>query len=300
MVRRPKIGLALGGGGARGLAHIGVLKILEREKITLSYIAGTSAGAIAGAMYAQQPSIDQLEQTLRDFICSKDFKKTGINHTTKKYTGENLFAQLTENIKERIVINVACSRKSFVNNKRLKYALDRLLINDKIENTKIPFGAVCSDLIAGCGVLKTKGDIIPSVMASSSIPGFLPPVDINDQKLTDGVVTDPVPVRAAKSMGADIVIAVDVSTGLPFQYKFDNIIDIFMRNNQMTGYAYKENLLAMADLVIRPKVGDYHWTEFDRIDQIIDRGIEATENVVSRLRDLSKRHFTMLRKLNLR
>lgn len=300
MFKRPKVGLALGGGGARGLSHVGVLKILEKEHIPIDIITGTSAGSVVGAMYAQHPSIQQLEDKLRQFLNGKEYKQTGMEYVVKKPHNENLLAQLAENIKERIVINIAYSRKSIVGNKRLKIALNALIEQANIEDTKIKFGVATSDLVSGRGVLFTKGDIITAVLASSSIPGFLPPVEVEDRKLLDGVIVNPVPVQPAFDLGADVVIAVDVSPDLHIQNEFDNIIDITMRNSQMMGYAYSKILLEDADVVVRPKVGKYHWAEFNHIDKFIAEGEVATQKVISKIRLITKRRYPLLKKMNLR
>ena len=295
MFKRPKIGLALGGGGARGLAHIGVLKIFEEENIPIDIITGTSVGSVIGGMYAQNPSIKYVENKMRQFIASKEFKKTGIDHVIKKQSNENLFTQITENIKERIVINIACSRKSMVNNKRIKIAIDSLLEPGNIQDTAIKFGVAASDLISGQGFLFTEDDIVTAIVASSSIPGFLPPIEIDNRILLDGVITDPVPIKPAHKLGAKVVIAVNVSPDLVIQKNFANIIDIMIRHNQMTGDAYNNILLEDADVVIRPNVGAYHWAEFNNIDYMIKAGEKAATEAIVKIKKITRRRFYYFR-----
>jgi NTE family protein len=292
MFKRPKVGLALGAGGARGIAHIGVLKVLEREKIPVDIITGSSAGSIVGAMYALNPSIEFVERKVRDFLNSKEYKQIGIDNVVKKQHNENLFSQLAENIRERIVINIASYRQSLVTNKRLKTAFDVLIGNGSIQNTKIKLGIIASDLVAGESVTFTHGDIITAVLASSSIPGFLPPIELNGRKLLDGDITDPIPIKPAINMGADVIIAVDVSPDLDNQNVFDNIIDIMMRYNSITSDAYKNLLLEKSDVIIRPNVGKYHWADFNYIDDLINEGIKAAEkNLVKIKRTIRKGYF---------
>ena len=291
MLKRPKVGLALSGGGARGLAHIGVLKILDKEKIPIDIITGTSAGSIVGGMYAQNPSVEQVEQRMRQFLASKEYTKTGVDYVVKKQSNENLFTQIAETIKERIVINIACSRKSMVNNKRIKVAVNSLLEPGDIQNTTIKFGVAASDLVSGRGFLFTEGDIMTAIMASSSIPGFLPPIEIDDLKLLDGVITDPVPIKPAYEMGAEVVIAVDVSSNLTVQNEFDNIIEIMIRHNQMTGDSYNNLLLENANVVIKPDVGNYHWAEFDNIDYMIEAGEQAAKKAIAKIKKITKRRL---------
>jgi len=298
LFKRPKVGLALSGGGARGLSHIGVLKIFDKEKIPIDIITGTSAGSMIGGMYAQNPSVEHVENRMRQFLSSKEYKKTGVDYVVKKQSNENLFTQIAETIKERIVINIACSRKSMVNNKRIKVAVNSLLEPGDIQDTIIKFGVTASDLVSGKGFLFTEGDIMTAVMASSSIPGFLPPIEIDGLKLLDGVITDPVPIIPAYKMGAKVVIAVDASPNLPVQNEFDNIIEIMIRHNQMTGDAYNNLLLENADVAIRPDVGSYHWAEFGNIDYMIEAGEQAANEAISKIKKITKRRLFFFNKVN--
>lgn len=297
-LKRPKVGLVFGGGGARGLAHIGVLKVIERERIPIDIICGTSAGSLIGAMYAQNPNVQQLELKMRRFLRSKEYKYTGLDYVVKKSHNESLFSQLAENIKERIVINIACSRKSIIGHKRLKKALSILLNPSDILETKIKLGIMTSDLVTGKGILFTKGDLINTVMASSSIPGFLPPVEMDGYQLMDGCVIHQVPIQAAFDMGADVVIAVDVSPTLAVQNEYDNIIDIMMRNSQMVAHAYNQVSLEYADVVIRPNVGDYHWAEFEDIDQIIAEGETAAQHLIWKIKKTTQKSYLVMRRIN--
>lgn len=300
MLRKPKLGLALGGGGARGLAHIGILKVLEREGIPIDIITGSSAGSLIGAMYALNPNVQFIENKIRRYLNSQDFKKTGIERVIKRKEVEGFLSQVVTHLKERIVINLAHSRVSLVSNKRLTKSLGLLLSNDKIENTNIPLGIVASDLISGRDILLSSGNIIDAVSASSSLPGFLPPMQISEFLFIDGCITQPVPVKAAYDMGADVVIAVNVSQDLDRKTEFENIIDIMTRTSQMTSHFYNLLQLEKADLVIRPQVGHFHWSEFDQIDYIIEQGRDAIESVFPDIRKLATRRYLFMKKIKKR
>jgi len=289
---RPKIGLALGGGGARGFAHIGVLKVLEQEKIPFHIIAGSSAGALIGAMYAFNPDVEQVEKKIRKFINSSEFKKFGIDHLMKRNEIENTFSQVVTYLKERIVINLAHSRTSLVNNKKLFSTYELLLDKINIEKSKILFGAVASDLISGQDILFTAGDLIKVVAASSSLPGFLPPMKYLDYLLLDGCINQPVPVKAAHNMGADVVIAVNVTQDIVPQKEFDNILEIMARTTLMTTQALNFLQLEKADVVIKPDVGEHHWSEFDKLDHFIEQGQKAAMAALPDIKNISKRCFT--------
>lgn len=180
--QRVKIGLALGSGSARGLAHIGVIKALDEAGIQIDFIAGTSIGALIGAAYAGG-GMEHFEK----FMHTVDWK----------------------------VIASYCDfvfpRKGLLQGQKINLLLDKFLIHKTFEETKIPFTAVATDLITGEEVLFKKGDLLQAVRASISMPGVFQPVKYNGTFLVDGALTNPVPASVVKAMGADIVIAVDLS-----------------------------------------------------------------------------------------
>lgn len=300
MFRKLKIGLALGGGGARGFAHIGVLKILERERIPVHLITGASAGALVGAMYAQNPDIKSVETRVRNFLSGPEFKKMRIDRAVKQKEAENFFSQIVTYLKERLVINLAHSRIALIKNHRLKNSLRILLNNHKIEDARIPLGIIAADLISGGDVLFEFGNIIDAVAASVSLPGFLPPVSISDYLLIDGCITQTVPIQAAYKMGADVVIAVDVSHKLEPQSEFKNIIEIMTRTNQMTSHGLNLMQLEKADLVIKPKVGQFHWSEFDHFDYIVKQGEDTAEQMLPEIRKRISRKYLIMKKISSR
>ena len=183
---RKKIGLALGSGAARGLAHIGILKILTANQIFIDFIAGSSMGALIGALYASGLSIEQME----DIACNTDWKLTA-----KMFTPTLPWAGLVEGNRIREFI--------------------RALVGDKnINNLQIPFAAVTTDVQTGEEIVIENGSLIEAVRASISIPGVFTPVRHQNRFLVDGGVVNPVPADVARNMGADIVIAVNVRSSL--------------------------------------------------------------------------------------
>jgi len=290
VLNKQKVGLALGAGGARGLAHIGVLKILEQEKLPIDFIAGSSAGALIGAMYALSPQVAEIENRIVDYIHSPDYKQNRLDFFTKGKDAGGRFSHLVTFLKEKIIINLASSRISLVSNKKLDQALKCLLEDTDIERTKIPFCAVASDLISGKEVVFDSGNIVKAIVASGSIPGFLPPVSVSDHLLLDGSVVQSVPVQAVRQMGADIIIAVDVSPEMKEITEFDNILEIMARTGQMTSRALTELQLQQADIIIRPRVGQYHWSEFSEVEKIIIKGIQATKKVLPTIKKILLAH----------
>ena len=286
MKKQPKIALALGGGGARGCAHIGALKVLERENIPIDMIIGTSIGAVVGAIYTDNPVAFQLEERFKRFLKSEEYKKSGLELFKRKEPAENFFGQVAMNIRERLVVNLAQSKTSLVRGNRLQGSMDFLIPEGRIENTKIPFYTVASNLLNGQQVVFNEGDMRTIVGASAYIPGFLPPYEFSGYLLVDGSVVCPVPVEPAKENGADIVIAIDVGQQLNDKPKLDNVIDVMFQTQHMTARHYNLHLLEKADVVIRPDVGEVHWSEFKLLDYVIEEGEKVTEAALPDIKNL--------------
>ncbi len=277
--QRPRLGLALGGGGARGLAHIGVLKIFEANHLPIDMIAGTSIGAMVGATYALHPQTSVVEKRALEFIHSPEFEESGLDLFKKKNAAENFFAQVATFVKERIVINLAHSRPSLIGGSRITQVVDFVLEDRDFEDTQIPFACVATDLTTGEEIVFREGRIRRAVQASMSIPGFLPPVNLHGYQMVDGAVVAPVPILACRALGADIVIAVDVGQTLDDLPEFENVVDIIFRTGTITNRRFNHMLLQMADLAIRPNVGHVHWSEFRKIRELINEG-ERTASVM--------------------
>ncbi|MDZ7266807.1 MAG: patatin-like phospholipase family protein [candidate division KSB1 bacterium] len=273
--QRPRVGLALGGGGARGLAHIGVLKVFEANRIPIDVIAGTSIGALVGAAYALEPRAQAVEQRAMAFLTSNEFEQSGLELFKKKKEAENFFAQVATYVKERIVINLAHSRPSLVGGWRIVKAVNFILADKTFEELHLPLACVATDLGTGEEIVFREGPIRHAVAASMSIPGFLPPVNFRGYQMVDGAVVAPVPVLACHELGAEIVIAVDVGQTLDGLPEFENVVDIIFRANTITSRRLNHMLLQLADVTIRPNVGGVHWAEFRRASELVAEGERA-------------------------
>lgn len=297
MSRIPRIGLALGGGGARGLAHLSVLRVLEENHIPLGAISGTSIGSIIGATYALRPNIKEVEAKILDYLHSPKFQESGFDLFKKKTAAENFFGQVATFVKERIVINLAHSRPSLVGAWRVTRAVDQLLAGSRFEDCRIPFACVATDLRSGGEVVFRSGDMRKAVQASMSIPGFLPPVEHDGYLLVDGAVVAPVPMAPCRALGADVVIAVDVGQQLEHDTELDNVIDIVFRTNTITARRYTEMLLDQAEVVIRPEVGEIHWSAFDQLPVLLAEGEAAALKALPEIRRLLEYKRNLLQRL---
>jgi len=300
-----KIALVLGGGGARGLAHVGVLKALEREKIKIDLIVGCSAGAMIGAMYAQTPHVDVVEKRLINYLNLKGDSELGFGFLRKeKGKDTDYLRQFFHNLQKRILLNVFASRISILKGERLENAINTLVKPGKIENTRIPFACNATDLISGRPVLLTKGDIQKAVYASSAIPGYFPPASWNGKLLVDGAVTYNLPIKFARALGADFVIGVDVHSAIHREDGFENLFEVILRSSTIASTTLTEEIASTADLLISPGVGEFQWHDFLHYRDIIQAGEEAVLLQIEELRSLlpvkSRRTNRFFRLLNFR
>ena len=248
----PKVALVLGGGAVRGFAHIGVIKTLEAHGIVPDMVVGTSAGSVVGALYAGG------------------------------YTGFEL-QKIAFQLEQDSVGDWVLPDRGFIKGEMLQNFINKALQNRPIERLNKPFAAVTTELQTGEMTVFRRGNTGMAVRASSSIPGVFQPVKIEGREYVDGGLVSPVPVRAARSMGADIVIAVDIS-GKPKNVRLNDTIDIFLQAFNIMGQTIGRYELAEADVVIRPQTGTIGATEFDQKHLAIMEGEKAALAALSLIR----------------
>ncbi len=248
-----KIGLALGGGAARGFAHIGVIKVLEAQGIVPDIIVGTSAGAVVGALYANGLNGFELQRAALDM--DKD----------------NVFDW---NVSLRGPLKGEPLRR-FVNDAVLNRPLDKL---------KCGFAVVATDLGSGEMALFRSGDTGRAVQASAAVPGIFQPVTINGREYVDGGLTSPVPVRAARRLGVDFVIAVDISAK-PHDGRAGNTFDLLLQTFAIMGQSISRNELAEANIVIRPATGDLSATSLEDRHRAVLEGEKAAAAMMAEIKE---------------
>jgi NTE family protein len=281
MGERSKIGLALGGGGARGLAHVGVLKVLEREGIPFDLIVGTSMGAIIGAAYAIEPNAALLERRVLNFFQPergqnrklKLLEKLDWPHPEKS----DLFRQFMEFIGKEIALNLILVRKALFSEKDLRRLLRAILPEIDLRDTKIPFFAAAVDLISGRKIILDRGSIINAVMASCAVPGFMPPIPLDGMILVDGGVIEALPCLAAREKGAEFVIGVDVGLCICNPPVIGDGLDEIQRVMEIMCFYLNQVHLENADIIIQPKVKDSRWADFSKHKELIQEGERAAE-----------------------
>ena len=250
MTTKPKkVGLALGGGAAKGLAHIGVIRVLERAGIEISYIAGTSMGALIGGYYAATKDIAFLENL---FLKIRDQDVYRPSHILLKKDGE-LF-------KDKSVIGTLAENIEKLN----------------IEDCKIPFSAIATDVENGNEVVLTKGNLRDAIQASTALPIIFPPVKIDGRLLMDGGFVNPVPADVVRNMGAEFVIAVDVSSQWlnleEESFRPSKIYNLIPRMLEVIEYQLARRILPQANIVLTPPVLGYRIFQFNDAREIIKCG----------------------------
>jgi len=282
--------LALGGGGARGLAHIGVLKVLEREKIPIDSITGSSIGALVGAAYAVRPDAAFIENLVADILGSEGPETLGLRLLEKIPRHERTRAEglrrLAEIAAKEMVFNMVLVRKALLSEEELRQAVAPYLADIDVAETSLPFAATAVDLVSGRKVTLTSGPLIPAVMASCAVPGFMPPVAWEDMLLVDGGVIDPVPAEEARRGRTGAVLGVDVGAYLSSPASFDDGIDVVRRVMDIMITHLARPGRQQCDLLIEPDVDPFHWTDFSRFADIIACGETTAAANIDRIRDI--------------
>lgn len=272
---RPKIGLALGGGGPKGLAHIGAIKTLLHHNIPIDYIAGTSVGALIGSLYAYSGDIESVEHHIMD---------------RNRFQLLSYFSDVSLNA-------------GFIGGNRLEKFLGEYIKDDDFKSLKVPFAALAVNLLDGKLVTLRQGSVVKAVRASIAIPVLFKPVEIDDKVLVDGGLISQVPVNTAFAMGADIVIAVQLD------YRYDPEYDMTKLNPlqvgglsfDIVGKRVADDEIKKAHIVIRPHLETIDWSslvnEKARIKSIL-MGAEETEKNIFAISQLTKQDsfFSRLKK----
>ncbi len=282
-----RIGLALGGGGARGLAHIGVLRVLEKESIPIDLVVGTSAGALVGGAYASGLSPDELEKKADEYLNSPEFQSSAMKGFEAANAPETL--GLTQRIqsflKNRYYVVQAMFKPGILSNEEFQATINYFLPDIQIEETQIPFRAVATDLVSGEQIIFSKGSLRQAVGASCAVPGAIEPLEEGERLLSDGGIISLIPSSVAREEGADVVIAVAVDRGLSPREDLRTVVDIYQRASEIMGEKLKEYELAEANVVILPEVGELHWSNFSQAISLIEEGEKAAQRKISDIRN---------------
>jgi NTE family protein len=298
MARKEKTCTVLGGGGSRGLSHLGVLQVLEREGIPIHTIVGTSVGAIVGATYALDPDAIGVTRRALAYLKSAQFRHDTFRKVLLKSQSveTNYLKNLFNGIRKSYIFSNLLRKPSIFPGERLESVIADLIPDKQFSDTLIPFAVPALDIRTGEEVLLTKGSLRRAVLASCSLPGFFPPVEHDGMLLADAGVIGPVPVSAASYFQPTVVIAVDIASQLDALPQYMHGLDAILRVENIAGRRLNEIELAHADVVIRPEVGKKYWSDFSDLDALVAQGIRAVEEKLPELRAvLQRRKFLFWR-----
>jgi NTE family protein len=250
-----KIGLALGGGAFRGVAHIGVLQVFEENQIKPSHISGTSIGALIGALHAFGIPVKKMLKVARDITW------LSISH-------------------------FHLSKMGLMVNDEIGEIVENLLGKDRrIEEAPVPLSIIATDIGTGSKVVFEQGSLADAVMASTCIPGIFIPMEIGERLLVDGFLVENVPISPLKNRGLDMIIAVNLDAGRAYD-KPDDIIDIIISALDIAVTMYTRSMVEKADIIIEPDVGSYSRFDSKKVDKFYQQGYRAAQQALPKIRSL--------------
>ncbi|SEO57302.1 patatin-like phospholipase family protein [Propionispora vibrioides] len=251
---RPKVGLALGSGGLRGLAHVGVLRVLERENIPVDYIAGCSIGSMIGALYCagQQP---------------------------------DTILKLARHLKRNYWLDFIIPKMGIVSGEKVLQVMRLLTQQKSFADLKTPLAVVATEINHGKEVVFTEGDLAKAVRASISVPGIFVPYQWDDMLLVDGAVLNPTPIDVVRKMGADIVIGVDLAYASTVS-SITNMFDVIIQSIDIMERELSKHRQPHCDVLIRPEISHISPSSFESIEECVALGEAAAELVVGEIRRL--------------
>ncbi|MEH6451567.1 MAG: patatin-like phospholipase family protein [Psychromonas sp.] len=290
---RPKIGLALGGGGAKGAAHIGILRILEENNIPIDYIAGTSIGAYIGGLYALGYSADEIEVIMLNTEWDKGFSdfipREDLQYPDKQLRDEyNITVRLGYSDSEfKVPGGLLLGQSAF---QLLKLSTDTFGELSSFDELPIPFRAVATNIATSEAVVLDSGSLSQAIRASSTVPGIVEPTVIDGNLLVDGAIVNNIPIDVVKKMGADIVIAVDIGSPLVAQKDIKSTVDVL---NQLSTILtinttnQQKLLLTENDLLIRPEIDKLSTTDFSIMSEALILGEKAAQENIEKIQVIS-------------
>ncbi len=271
-----KVGLVLSGGGAKGLAHIGALKVIDSLGVKIDYVAGTSMGAVIGALYASGYSGNELDSIFKevdfDKIMNDDLPRTSKAFYERDNSEKYALTLPFDNFKVKLPSALSRGQNTYGLLSRLLLSTNNINSFDKLP---IPFFCIATNIETGEQVLLDKGDLIKSIMASSALPTVFQPVNINGLVLIDGGVVNNYPVDELRAKGIDVIIGVDVQDGLLNRDELASAPDILLQINNFRTIKAMESKSPKTDIYIKPDIKDYNVVSFDEGSKIIERGRQA-------------------------
>ena len=290
---QPFLGLALGGGGARGAAHIGVLQQLHRAGIKIDAVAGASAGSLIGAMYAYSLDPFWIEEQFRKNMALNPFTNVASKRFLNGRSPGSVLHKITKKVSDHFQMMMSLNRKSIIKRQLLQDAISFLLPVTTFDDLKIPLKVVSTDLESCEDIIHDRGDLVEALAQSCSIPGFVAPTEQDNRVIVDGGVGMPIPVPVLKE-DCVFTVAVDISQYTLEKLGKTNMISITQRAETITSNRLKAKLAQDADFVIQPDTLGIHWSDFGQFDTLLDKGKLAVSGSIQQLKTIINKKQTVL------
>ncbi len=285
--------LALSGGSARGLSHLGVIQEIERTNLKFNMIVGTSMGALVGGLYACFGCSAKVVDSLKKLFDSKLFVKatsSAVEEDSASIGPDGFFNRFTWLFRQGVFYTRTMMQMELVSQNMFTELLAMIVPDVLIEDLPVPFAAVAMDMLTGEEIVLTKGSLRRAIAASSSIPGIFPPIQVDGRILVDGGWTDNVPATPAIALGAHFVLAVDATVEIAgIVASPRSALEILFRCNEITRILLTRHRKSSADVLITPEIGDLFWADFRSLDHCLAAGRKAFEQNASNIRKQMRR-----------
>lgn len=282
--------LALGGGGARGLAHFGAIQAVQEAGFEVSRIVGTSMGSLVGAVCACDDNIPRVSSKAVEYVTSDGFRTKqeslcGAHPKPEERSGSGMLAwydRIRSYLWSRHMLSRVFSRRSLLSSEFMEEVVEALVPDMDISETEIPFSIVTVDLKSGRQIVLEQGPLRKAVLASAAIPGIFPPVEWDGFLLCDIGVLDSLPSEVARSYAASVHVGVDVGPSLQSTDDCESALHVLLRMDEIGERLHRRHALKHVDVLIRPDVGDCQWFDFSNPDQLIRNGLAAGRDALGK------------------
>jgi NTE family protein len=280
------ITLVLGGGGFKGVAHIGVLRALQAGGVPVERVVGTSAGALIGASYCYLGDAEAMHRLVLEFLASEGFRAHSLIGFRRQPGKIPLMSRLMHGIRRQVMLERIFRRSSAFGSSALRFIAKSMVPHADIADLRVPLSICVLDLLRGEDLLLSEGDLRQAVIASSSVPGFFPPVEWGDTLLCDAGLVNNLPANMARAEGARRIVAVDLSDSLP-PCRSDAVgMELLLRVQEITTRLANRRCATDADVVVVPQLDGRHWLDTTRLTDVIDEGERATREQLPQIRAL--------------
>jgi len=289
------ITLVLGGGGFKGVAHLGVLRVLQEQRVPIERIVGTSAGALIGASFCHMGDAERTHALVMRFLDSEGVRGNTLPTfrglpSFKRRTGRvPLVNRLVANIRRQVALERMFRRSSAFGGSALRFVVRSLVPKGDISDLSPPLAICVLDLHSGEDLLLTRGPLTTAITASGAVPGFFPPVEWEGALLCDAGIVNNLPTRLARTAGARHVVAVDLSAGLGACRPDAAGMEVLLRAQDISTRLANRRWAADADVVIAPDLGDRHWLDTTHLERVVEAGTRAAREAVPRIMQLLDR-----------